>query len=127
METCDCCGDEFATERLQWSGRQLLCRKCRGDDKMKDESNLIKRVVLDVGGTEVTVTLEQARKLHAALNELFQQPPRWRRIPPLPPVMPWYPPPYYGDPQPPVWNPGDIICGPNTCRSFGESNGTLDG
>lgn len=37
----------------------------------KDESVAIERLVLDVGGKKVELTVDQAKRLHGALAELF--------------------------------------------------------
>lgn len=38
---------------------------------MKEEKTEIKKLVLEIGGKEMTVSVEDAKKLHEALSELF--------------------------------------------------------
>ncbi len=70
--------------------------------------NMIKRLVLDIDGKEISLTMEQAKKLQSALNEVFEtkivrekeyiptpyvpKPVPWY---PYTPARPWYEPPYF--------------------------------
>ena len=29
LQECDCCGDIFPMREVEWSGKQMLCAKCR--------------------------------------------------------------------------------------------------
>ena len=29
LQDCDCCGDTFPIREVEWSGKQMLCPKCR--------------------------------------------------------------------------------------------------
>lgn len=53
-------------------------------------SNVIKKLVLDLGDKEITLTLEQAKKLHEALNELFSKKVVTEKHHHYEPI-PWYP------------------------------------
>lgn len=66
---------------------------------------LIKKVVIELSGKDVELTLDQAKELQAALNELFGEKTRDIYIPkphPVPepyPVIPWRRP-YWPRPEP---------------------------
>lgn len=29
LDYCDCCGNEYALRDLEWTGKQMLCAKCK--------------------------------------------------------------------------------------------------
>ena len=52
--------------------------------------NSIKKIVLDLGGKEVTLTLEQAKRLHELLNELCGEKKKIEYVPVRYPYWDWY-------------------------------------
>ncbi len=64
-------------------------------------SDVVKKVVLDLGGKEISLTLKQAKNLQSALDELFGERVRIEKT--VEHIHDYLPQPYYS-PQPAPWH-----------------------
>jgi hypothetical protein len=64
----------------------------------------IKKIVLDLGGVEVAITFEQAKKLHGILDEMFGS--KFVNVPSYPIIIDRYRPYWFHDG--PYWSSNEI-------------------